>query len=315
MAVSRQDLFQKRDRLRQLEAFCYAAKFGSMTRAAEELLISQPAVSLHVRELEHELEISLFNRNGPRISLSPAGVRLMELATPLVEGMNELFRAFGRELEDPVSGELHVVSGDAGAMYILPRVLKRLLDRYPGVRARVEYGDTERGLALLLEGGTDLVVGSEEPVTEDFEYRRLLYYDVVLITSRNHPLAGRESVSPEEIAACPLIVPDVGPYSLRSAASPLRHLGIEASGVIEAGGWDVVEHYVEAGLGVAFHGSFCVSGASRVSVIPLDRYFPKRSCGWFVRSGSSLPWAAERLVEAMAEEFPDGARFLPPSGQ
>ena len=315
MAVSRQHLFQKRDRLRQLEAFCHAAKLGSMTRAAEQLLISQPAVSLHVRELEHELETSLFDRSGPRISLSPAGERLFELATPLVEGVNELYRVFGKELEDLVSGDLHVVSGDAGAIYILPRVLKRLRDQHPGVRAHVKSGDLGSGLAMLLEGGAELVLGAEEPVAEYFEYRPVLYYDVVLVTSRDHPLAGRESVSPEEIAACPVIVPDFGPYSPRSGQSPIRHLGIEASGVIEVGGWDVVEHFVEAGLGVAFHASFCISEASRVSVIPLDRYFPKRSYGWFVRRGKSLSWVAERLVEAMAEEFPDDARVPSPPGR
>ena len=315
MAVSRQHLFQKRDRLRQLEAFCYAAKFGSMTRAAERLLISQPAVSLHVRELENELEITLFDRNGPRISLSPAGERLFELATPLVEGVNELYRVFGKELEDLVSGDLRVVSGDAGAIWILPRVLKRLRDRHPEVRAHVKSGGLGSGLAMLVEGGADLVLGAEEPVAEDFEYRPILYYDVVLITSRDHPLAGRESVSSEEIAACPVIVPDFGPYSLRSGESPIRHLGIEASGVIEVGGWDVVEHFVEAGLGVAFHASFCISEASRVSVIPLDRYFPKRSYGWFVRRGKPLSWVAERLVEATAEEFPDRDRVPPAPGR
>ena len=87
MAADRRQLYRKRDRLRQLQAFCYAVKFGSMTRAADELLITQPAVSLHIRELEHELQAVLFERKGRRIELSPAGERFHELAAPLVEGM------------------------------------------------------------------------------------------------------------------------------------------------------------------------------------------------------------------------------------
>ena len=279
-----------------------------MTRAAERLLISQPAVSLHVRELEHELETALFDRNGPRITLSPAGERLLEIATPLMEGVDHLYSVFAKELEDLVSGDLHVATGDAGALYVFPRVLRRLRDGYPGIRAIVKPGVLGDCLALLRDDAVDIVFGAFEPVADEFEYRPVLSYDVVLITSPDHPLAGRNSASPDEIAACPVIVPDVGTYSLRSEDSPLRQLGIEANAVIEVGGWDVVEHYVEAGLGVAFSGSFCITETSRVSVVPLDRYFPKRSYGWYTRCGKPLSRPAERLVEAMAAEFPGDGR-------
>ena len=304
MAVNRQQLYQKRDRLRQLEAFCHAARLGNMTRAAQHLLISQPAVSLCVRELERELETALFDRNGPRIALSPAGERFFELAKPLVEGLNDLYRIFAGELQTLVSGDLRVASGDAGAIYVLPRVLKRLRDGYPGIRAEVKSGALGDGLARLREDEVDLVFDAREPVADEFEYRPVLSYDLVLITSPDHALAGRGSVSPEEIAACPVIMPDFGTYSARSGESPLRHLGIEPAAVIAVGGWDVVEHCVEAGLGVAFCGSFCVTAASRVSVIPLDEYFPRRSYGWFVRRGKPRSGPAERLIEAMAAEFP-----------
>ena len=311
MAAERRQLFQKRDRLRQLQAFCYAAKFGSMTRAAEQLLISQPAVSLHVRELEYELETVLFERNGPRIALSRAGECFYELATPLVDDMADLARGMADELEEITTGELRVASGDAGATHVLPRVFKRLRDYYPGIHACLRVAVLGEGLDMLLSGEVELVFGARGPSSEEVEYRPVLTYELVLITSRDHRFAGRESVTPEEIADCPVIVPDFGTYSLQSGESPLRHLGIEGNVVIEVGGWDVVEHYVEAGLGIAFCPSFCLTGTSPVSVVPLGQYFSSRSYGWFMQRGRPLSWQAERLLEAMAAEYPVNSSEIP----
>ena len=304
MATNRQQLYQKRDRLRQLQAFCYAASFGSMTRAAEKLLISQPAVSLHVRELEHELDITLFERSGPRIALSSAGERFYQLAVPLVEGMDGLDHEFARALDNLASGELRVASGDGGVNFVLPRGFQRLRRDHPGIRVHLRTCGLGAGLDLLLAEDVEVVMGAREPVSTEFEYRPVLSYDLVLITPRDHPLAGRDSVTPEEIGSSPIIVPDFDAHSRRAGQELLRHFDVEANVAIEVGGWEVVEHYVAVGLGVAFCPSFCVSEGSGVSVVPLEQYFPKRSYGWFTRPGKPLSWPAQRLVEAVEAEFP-----------
>ena len=307
MAADRRQLYQKRDRLRQLQAFCCAATFGSMTRAAEQLLITQPAVSLHVRELEHELGTPLFERNGPRIALSPAGERFYELAFPLVEGMDGLDREFARRLDNLATGELRVASGDGGANFLLPRAIRRTRGDHPGIRVHLTACRLGVGLDLLLAEEVELVMGAGESVPADFEYRPVLSYDLVLITPRDHPLAGRDSVTPEEIADSPVVIPDFVAHSLGAGQEPLRHFDIESNVAIEVGGWEVVEHYVAAGLGVAFYPSFCVSEGSGVSVVPLEQYYPKRSYGWFTRLGKPLSCPAQRLVEAVAAEFPGDA--------
>lgn len=305
MAADRRQRYRKRDRLRQLQAFCEVAKLGTMTGAAERLHISQPAVSLHIRELEHELGVALFERNGPRIALSPAGVRFFEFAASLVEATDGLDREFAVALDDLEPGELRVASGDAGASYVLPRAFRRLLEDCPGTRVHLRCCLLAEALGLLLDDEVELVLSAEERVSQEFEYRPALSYALVLIASPGHPLAGRESVIPEEIAACPVIVPEFGTYSMQSGESPLRRLGIEANAAIEVDGWDAVEEFVAAGLGVAFFPSFCVTDESRVSVVPLREYFEKRSYGWFMRRGKPLSRSAERLVHAVGAEAPD----------
>ena len=214
MAIDRQRVYHKRDRLRQLRAFCNAARLGSITQAAVHLGLSQPAVSLHVRELENELEAILFDRSGSGISLTPAGETLYELSKPLVKGMDELPVNFIDRIDDNVSGRLHVAASVAGASFVLPPYVKQFRDRYPAIRLRVRNCLLSEGVKLLLDDEVEFVLGVKDPYPEDtLEYRNLLPYDIVLITSLDHPLAGRETVSPEEASAWPAIVPPAGTYS------------------------------------------------------------------------------------------------------
>ena len=304
MSTGRPAPFPRRDRLRQLQAFCYAAKLGSMTQGASRLFVTQPAVSLRVRELERELQTQLFERNGPRISLTPAGACLYELAMPLVEGIEGLSGALAEEMKHLVPGDLRVASGDAGTIQVLPRVLKRLRERNPGIRVQVGSRAPGEGLEPLRAGVVDLVFGPEEPVPDDVRFRAVLACEVVLITPLDHPLAGREWVSPEEIAAFPVVRPSPRPHDGLVDEPTLRQLGVEAGTVIDVGGWDAVEYCVEAGMGVAVCESFCLRKESRVSVIPLELRRPWRSWGWFMPNRAPLSAPAERLVEAMAAEFP-----------
>ena len=161
MAVDRQRIYHKRDRLRQLRVFCHAARMESISRAAESLGLSQPAVSLHVRELEHEMEAMLFDRSGPRIALTSAGERLFRLANPMVEAMDRLPDAFTEGLDDLISGEVRMTAGPSGVAFVLPPFLKRFRDEYPGIRLQVRNALVVQGLELLSANEVDFVVGGE----------------------------------------------------------------------------------------------------------------------------------------------------------
>ena len=184
MAGDRRRVYHKRDRLRQLRAFCHAARFESITRSAEYLSISQPAVSLHVRELEHELEAALFERIGPRVALTDAGERLYRLAMPLVEAMDGLAVTFSGGAKEPVSGEVHLCAGPSATAFVLPPYLKRFRDAFPGARLRVTSRLVRQGLDLLSAGDVDFLVGAKEPDTEPFTYHEAMSYSLVLITPR-----------------------------------------------------------------------------------------------------------------------------------
>ena len=122
----------------------HAARLGSLTQAAQHLGLSQPAVSLHVRELEHELQAVLFDRGSFGISLTEAGERLYALAEPLLEGMEGVFAHFAERIEEDMTGRVEIAASVAGAALVLPPYIKRLRDRYP-----------DRVGILTQDGGTD----------------------------------------------------------------------------------------------------------------------------------------------------------------
>ena len=238
MAVDRRHIVHKRDRLRPLRAFCRAARLGSMARAAEHLGVSPPAVALHVRELEHELDAMLFDRGGGGVTLTAAGERFYGLAGPLVDAIDALLQGFAASVEDDVTGRVDVGARVADAAIVLPPYVKRLRDRFPGVRLRVRNSTLGEGLELLRAGDLEIVLGAREPLEGcAHEYHEMLLYDIVLITSRDHPLAARETVTPQEAANWPAIVPPPGSYSRQFGATAAREFRIDAKAVLEVGGW------------------------------------------------------------------------------
>ena len=306
MAAGRQRVYHKRDRLRQLRAFCHAARLGSITQAAMHLGLSQPAVSLHVRELENEFEAILFDRGGSGIRLTSAGEILYELSRPLVQGMDALSVNFIERIDDTVSGRLQIAASVAGASFVLPPFIRQFRDQYPGVRLRVRNCLLSEGVKLLLDDQVEFVLGVKDPYPEDtLEYRQLLPYDIVLITSLDHPLAGRDAVSPEEASAWPAIVPTPGTYSRQFGETAARQFGVDVNVVIKVGGWEVIKRYVETGLGVSVVPSISVRETDRLSVIPLKDYFPTRSFGVFTRRGRFLTPPARRLLRLLIPDFPD----------
>lgn len=302
MGGGREHIYRKRDRLKQLRAFCLAADLKSFTRAAERLDISQPAVSLHVRELENELRVMLFNRRGAGITLTEAGERFYALAAPLVNGIDNLPGELRAHIDTIGPGRLHLAASVAGAAIVLPPYVKRFREEHPNVRLRVRNCLLSEGIELLLGGKVELVLGPMDPYPSDaVEYRELLRYDIVLITPLDHPLAGRATVTPEEARTWRAIVPHAGAYSTQSGDTAADHFGVRANAAIEVGGWGVIKRFVENGLGIAVVPSISIHETDQLSVIPLGAYFPSRSYGVYTRRKKLLSPPARRLLLLMEQ--------------
>ena len=152
-------------------------------------------------------------------------------------------------------------------------------------------------LALLSAGEVEFVlVAREPPEGYALEYHEMLRYDIVLITSRDHPLAGRETVTPNEAAKWPAVVPPTGSYSRQFGETAAREFGVDVNAVLEVGGWGVIKRYVERGIAICVVPSICLQETDDVSVIRLAEQSQARSFGVYTRCGRVLSAPARALL-------------------
>ena len=294
----------KRDRVRQLRIFCEAVRGGSVTAAAEHLGLTQPAVSLSVRELELELSAELLERGRSGVAVTPAGERLHALAAPLVRGVDALFGDFADALDAQEPGRVRVAASSAGVSFVAPRYVARFHERHPDTAVHIETVPSRARFKRLLDETVDLVLGAkEEPCPEDrLVYRELLTYRRVLICAPDHPLAARERVTPHEAVAYRAVVPPAGTYSRQFGERAAEALGITVDVAVEVGGWGMLKRYVEAGVGISVVPSLVVNDADRLAVVALDADFAAHSFGVFtVRDRMPTP-AARRFLEVLGPE-------------
>lgn len=303
----------KQNRLKQLRAFCNAARTGSVSAAADKICLSQPTVSLQIQALERELNTVLFERRGPKIRLTPEGELLFQMAEPLVDGMDKLHEHFAAQCGRVDQGVLNIAAGESTILYILPEPVRIFVEQYPGIELKMHNVTGRDGLAMLRADHVDFAVGSMLEVPDDITYRPIVTYRPTLITPQDHPLAGKASVTLEEIAPFGLILPPrhLSTWRMVDLVFKQHNLGYRVT--LEAGGWEVIKKYVELGLGISIVTDVCLNGTEDLSRTPLDRYFPKRSYGIVQRRGKFLSPQSKRFMTILDQVFAD--RVIEPQPQ
>ena len=289
--------YYKQNRLKQLRAFCHAVRTLSISKAAERMHLSQPSVSLQIKALEQEMNTVLFERRGPRISLTPEGRALYELASPLVEGIDSLPDAFAERCGNLDTGEIHIAAGESTILYLLPGFVERYSAEYPGVEIRLHNVTGRDGLERLRADSVDFAVGAMFDAPGDIIYRPLFTYPTVLIAPFGHPLTTLEEVTLDDIAPYGLILPPRHLSTWRIVDIVFQQHKVEFKVNIEAGGWEVIKRYVARGLGVSIVSSICMTEEDGLASMPLDNYFPSRTYGVVLRRGKFLSPAANRFLD------------------
>ena len=302
MSATKQ-LYYKQNRLKQLRAFCAAARAGSVSQAAETLFLSQPTVSLQIQALERDMNVVLFERRGPRITLTPEGVVLHQIAEPLVDGIEGLEESFNAHFGRLETGELNIAAGESTTLYILPRYIKRFATAYPGIKIKLHNVTGRDGMAMLRADEADLAVGSMLDVPDDILYHPSLAYSATLITPPDHPLAKKKKVTLEDICPHGLILPPRHLATWRFLELVFSQSGLSFKVSLEAGGWEIIKKYVALGMGISIVTGVCLTGEEPLAAISMDDYIPKRSYGVVVRRGKFLSPQAQAFIDMMDPEF------------
>jgi DNA-binding transcriptional LysR family regulator len=236
--------------LHHLAVFHAVAETGGVTPAAERLMVSQPAVSKQVKELERALGTRLFDRHAK-------GVRLTNPGTILADYARRIF-ALAAEAEGAMSdvsslrrGSLAVGASPTLGTYLLPKALVYFRQRFPGVRLQLEVGNAHLLRGRLLDGALDLALTEADARWPEFESRVLFEDELVAVSHPRHPLARKRQVSPEELCREPFVVRETGSQTRSLVERVLADAGHAVTPVLSVGSTEAVKQAVAAGLGVA----------------------------------------------------------------
>ena len=287
------------NQLQQLRGFCYAAKAGSISKAAAQLGLSQPSVSLQIQALETELGAQLFERRGPKIRLTHDGELLLDLARSVIEDFERLPDDFASLRDSLARGSVNIAAGGSTLQYILPPYVEAFVHEFPQVDLRLHNVTGKTGLSLLRTGEMDIAIGPMLETPPDIIFDPLETYEPMLITSVDHPLAKRKRVTLRDISRHPLILPprDQSTFRLVEAVFAERSLSYEVR--LEVGGYEIIKTYVRLGLGVAIVMSHCLTGQEHLHALPLKNYFPRRRYGLVMRKNRPLTLAAQSFVDML----------------
>ena len=235
--------------LNQVEAFLEVARQGTLSRAADTLFVTQPALTARLHALEAELGSELFRRTRRGMELTDAGRAFMPYAERALGALREGGELVA-ELGRGVAGELVLGAAPGVGTYVLPGLLVRFTERHPNVRLVVRTGHSEEVLGMTLRKEVDvgLVRELRHPLVES----RILYDDeLVLVVRPGHQFAEAGRIGLEEIAGERLILFDrtSSYYDLTNAI--FREAGVAPRGVMELDNIDAAKQMVEQGLGVA----------------------------------------------------------------
>jgi DNA-binding transcriptional LysR family regulator len=297
--------YYKGSRLKQLRAFCYAVKFGTVARAAESLFLSPSSVSLQLAALESEFGARLLERTRPRLALTIDGQLLYDLARPLVEGMENLDHQFRSRRTGTPALALHIACGNATIQYLLPEWVRAYREKFPDVRLDLANVTGTDGLALLRSDKVDFAIGSMVDVPHDLQYEPMRWFDPMLIAPHGHPLADKPEITLADISPYGLILPPQRLTTYRMVDLVFQRAKVPYHVAIEVGGWEVIKQYVAMGQGISIVTGICIAPGDheRLAVRNMRRYFPQRSYGVVVPKGKYLSQQARAFIDLIKPDM------------
>lgn len=288
--------------LHQLRIFCSVVEFGSYTRAAETLYMTQPAVSLQVRALERSLQVKLFERVNQQLTVTEAGQALYQCALPMLNAEKEAERVLA-ELKGAVRGKLVVAANTTGGMYIVPPLLASYKERHPESELFLQIDATDRLIERARQGVIDLGFASGAISQPELTVEAIGTDYLTLILSQHHPLASHQALTLEQVAGLPFIVPESISRTRQLIEQTFRERGYALKIVMYFQGTEPVKKAVESNLGAAIVSRAAVErevAAGALRAMPIADLELKRPFVMFYRQG--------KYFGPMARDFMDHMR-------
>jgi DNA-binding transcriptional LysR family regulator len=236
---------------RQLRVFTEVAQLGSMARAAETLHLTPPAVSMQIKEIENQVGLPLFDRNGRAVTLSTAGEYFLVHAKRLLSALKDADHAMARLKR--VEHGLLTIGMVSTAKYFVPHLLARFRQDHPGVDMRLRVtGNREQLVALMSAGDVDLSIMGRPPREVATRSESFAAHPLVFIAPPDHPLAKRSDLPVAALEGLPFIAREHGSGTRAAMEGFFAEHRFEPRIAMEMSSNETIKQAVMAGLGLSF---------------------------------------------------------------
>ena len=294
----------------QLRIFRAVARLGSFSRAAEELSISQPAVSIQVRQLEKAVGSPLLHRTR-------SGPQLTDIGRTVFGYANRIF-SLAREMDETLhdiqglrGGQITIGCSTTPGEYILPWVIGQFRERYPDIEVSLSISNTQATLDRISSREIDLGMVGAPVSLEGLASFPYVDDEIVIVASPGHPLAGKQTVSLAELADQPFIFREPGSATRRTAETCISGHGLSVKVEMELGSNEAIKRAVAAGLGLGAVSKFGAApdiAGGFITALPVEGWECRRPLTVVHRREKQLPPAQRVFVRFLREERP-----LPPA--
>ena len=290
----------------QLYVFHTVARLGGFSKAAADLSISQPAVSIQVKELEKTLDTPLLSRTRAGVKLTDTGTAVYTYANRIFSMAEEMESAV-RDIQGLKTGRLSIGSSTTPGEYILPWAIGRFRRSYPGIEVSLSISNTRSVVDRILARELDLGMAGAPVEYEGLASFPYVTDDIVIIAHPDHPVMRRSALVPEDLDGQEFILREPGSATRATAEQCLEEHGVSVSVVMELGSNEAVKRAVAAGLGLGMISKFGTSpdtDAGFIAVAPVDGWECRRPLSVFYREDKHLPAAQSVFLEFLREERP-----------
>ncbi|MEW6497989.1 MAG: LysR substrate-binding domain-containing protein [Cyanobacteriota bacterium] len=293
----------KQATLHQLKVFEAVARHNSFTRAAEELFLTQPTVSMQVKQLTKAVGMPLFDQVGKRLYLTQAGEELVKTCRQVFEQLDQ-FEMTVADLKGLKQGRLRLAVITT-AKYFVPRLLGPFCQRYPGIDISLQVTNHEHILNRLNENLDDLYVMSQLPETIEVSYQPILANPLVVLAPADHPLAQETNIPLERIAAEPFIMREPGSGTRKAIQHLFDQQGLVLKVRLDLGSNEAIKQAIAGGLGISvlsLHTMALEGAHSQLTILDVEHFPIERYWYAVYPNGKQLSIVARAFLEYLLTE-------------
>lgn len=250
----------------QLHIFNVVAKHRSYSKAAAELYLSQPTVSVHLQKLEQELGMELFEQLGRNIYLTDAG-RMLFIYTQKIFSLAEEAERALEELQGLHKGRIRLGASTTPGIYYLPNLIGQFKEDYPGIELILDVANTLEIIKKIQANQLDIAVVGEHVSESDLVAEPFKTDHLVMILSPNHPLLQQDKITLEDLARQRFILREPGSSTRKVIEEAFAKEGIHLRVAMEYGSTDGIKHAVAANLGISIVSELAVQLCEQTGLV------------------------------------------------